>query len=391
MNILYVCSEYPPFRSGGIGSVTKIVAEAMVSKGHNVYVAGYYSSMKEHEIHEVENGVHIYRFCRVHVTAFVNYLRLFLNKLHLVRPFIQRDLSYFESKIQNLIDSYGIDVLEIPDYYEFNIYNARLSFKTFSIPTVVRTHGAISFVESYSGRINKAAELNDHNHIARAQYLSFVSSFSRRYLSELVCLSTFAKEAVIFNPVEDSFQYYNVASSNNVILFIGKMIETKGAISIIKAFNFFHKTHRSWKLRMLGGGNIELIQEEVDPDVMSSVTFLGYCGRDVVKKEIDNCSFACIPSYFETFGMVPLEVMARTRPVIFSNTTSGPELIDDSINGYLVDPKNISAIVDRMNKLADSDLVRDSFGKAAFKKVKDTFSSSIVISKMESFYLDIIG
>lgn len=38
MNILYLCDEYPPAKTGGIGTVTKVVAEAMVQKGHTVYV-----------------------------------------------------------------------------------------------------------------------------------------------------------------------------------------------------------------------------------------------------------------------------------------------------------------------------------------------------------------
>ena len=38
MNILYLCDEYPPAKTGEIGTVTKVVAEAMVQKGHTVYV-----------------------------------------------------------------------------------------------------------------------------------------------------------------------------------------------------------------------------------------------------------------------------------------------------------------------------------------------------------------
>ena len=40
MNILYYCDEYPPTRNGGIGTVVKLVAEAMAARGHQVTVAG---------------------------------------------------------------------------------------------------------------------------------------------------------------------------------------------------------------------------------------------------------------------------------------------------------------------------------------------------------------
>ena len=47
MNLLYYCSEYPPYKSGGIGTVTKIVAEELVRRGHNVSVIGYYPDINE--------------------------------------------------------------------------------------------------------------------------------------------------------------------------------------------------------------------------------------------------------------------------------------------------------------------------------------------------------
>ena len=42
MNILFYCDEYPPYITGGIGSVTQTVAEYLSSKGHNIYFIGYY-------------------------------------------------------------------------------------------------------------------------------------------------------------------------------------------------------------------------------------------------------------------------------------------------------------------------------------------------------------
>ena len=42
MKILFYCNEYPPYPTGGIGSVTKIVAEELVKRGHEIFVVGYY-------------------------------------------------------------------------------------------------------------------------------------------------------------------------------------------------------------------------------------------------------------------------------------------------------------------------------------------------------------
>ena len=60
MNILFSCDEYPPARTGGIGSATKTIAENLVRKGHNVYVV---SGRLDRSLPEIAmiNGVTVYR------------------------------------------------------------------------------------------------------------------------------------------------------------------------------------------------------------------------------------------------------------------------------------------------------------------------------------------
>ena len=40
MNILFICNEYPPGKSGGIGSSTRTLARGLQAAGHAVFVAG---------------------------------------------------------------------------------------------------------------------------------------------------------------------------------------------------------------------------------------------------------------------------------------------------------------------------------------------------------------
>jgi glycosyltransferase involved in cell wall biosynthesis len=61
------------------------------------------------------------------------------------------------------------------------------------------------------------------------------------------------------------------------------------------------------------------------------------------------------PSYFEGFGLPPLEAMKCGVPVIVGNRTSLPEVVGDA--GILVDPFNADAIAGAMdNLISDSNL-----------------------------------
>jgi len=60
------------------------------------------------------------------------------------------------------------------------------------------------------------------------------------------------------------------------------------------------------------------------------------------------------PSYIETFGYAPAEAMSVGKPVIYSNTGPGPELIQDGISGLLCDPSSPAEIANRIGHVLRS-------------------------------------
>ena len=103
-------------------------------------------------------------------------------------------------------------------------------------------------------------------------------------------------------------------------------------------------------------------------------------------EEIDNCSFACIPSFFENFSMVPLEIMGRSRAVIFTNRTSGNEIISDGEEGFTVNPDDIDDIYKKIRTLILEKNLRDLFAKKSYERVLNNFTTDQVVTQLESFY-----
>ena len=95
MNILFYCSEYPPYKTGGIGTVIKIIAERLVLSGHNVYVIGYYSSQCIKDTYEFDNGVHVYRYNLGYRSSyFLSKCFSILHKLKLSGTIFKKELSF---------------------------------------------------------------------------------------------------------------------------------------------------------------------------------------------------------------------------------------------------------------------------------------------------------
>lgn len=387
MNILFHCSEYPPFRNGGIGSVIRIVAEELASRGHNIYVSGYYSGLNKSESIEVINGVTILRYnYRPSQSSFQKKLRLYRNKVRLLGNLIQEELDFYEDRVEELIVKYHIQVLELTDFYEFNVYRTTLKYRRFSVPTVIRVHGSESFMLFNTGKKYAHALKNDKAHFSRADYLSSVSNYSQEYVNNMMPDVQFKSKVVIYNPIENKFLKHNAPSNNKVILYIGKLIKTKGAYDVIKAFNCVVEKYPDWELHMLGTGSIEEAQTFTTELSRNKIKFLGFCDRDKVAEEIDNCAFACIPTHFENFSMVPLEIMGHTRAVIFTERTSGKEIIKDGIDGYTVNPENVDEIFLKMQDLINDEIIRNSLAEEGYKKVCEQFSANSIVDILLSYY-----
>lgn len=88
------------------------------------------------------------------------------------------------------------------------------------------------------------------------------------------------------------------------------------------------------KLTMIGGGNKvnELIELCKNKGV--NATFTGYLGKNEIASKLQEADFFVHPTIIETFGVVVAEALLTGTPVICSNVTALPELVNES-NGIL--------------------------------------------------------
>lgn len=394
MNILYYCDEYPPARSGGIGTVVKLVAEAMVKRGHRVFVAGKYCDKRENKTIEVINGVTVIRW---HKGSYNTLGIRCCNLCHSDRnkqKKAQRILCRTHQLVERAITKYHIDVVEMPDYIDDFMHYEHLNVERlrFSIPMVIRVHGSVSFLNYY---LNKETTLEkkieqDRGNFSRADAICAVSGFSKRYVEEN--LSPYKDIEVIYNPI-DSGSFKNVIQSDTefpIILFFGKIAKMKGVLSLIKAFNILAEKKKQARLRLVGGGDIETAKRLVDSRFVDRVEFAGFVPHESIADEIDAATFCVLPSYFENFSMAALEVLARRKALIYTERSSGKELINDGVNGLLINPDNVGQIAEKMDMLlSDADL-RQRLAENGFKMCKSRFSTEKIIPQMEQYYYNVI-
>jgi len=397
MRILFRCDEYPPVQAGGIGSVTKIVAEELIRKGHKVFVVGTYNYGHNLPYFSNINGVAVYRLTHFqylkYVPSFaVKYIDALFRKINYLSKSAIKANANVEEFINSVVKREKIECIEIVDYTSlFKFFNREVTFNKFIAPTIMRVHGSLSFIDYYKGIENKVYIKNDINNFLRCDKICSVSKFSESFVNHKLNINKI-ESTVIYNPIEiDFLSKPKTSLSSNYILFIGKVTETKGAFSLLKAFNKISRKFPNLNLILLGGGEIEIAKSIVDEDCKNKVFFMGYIDRNQIKKYIDESMFCIIPTYFENFSMVALEVMARGKALIYSERTSGPEIINNYKDGLLVNPTNPEDIIEKAEKLLQDNDLRQSIERAAYLKIKNHFTINKIVIELESLYQEIIN
>jgi glycosyltransferase involved in cell wall biosynthesis len=87
-----------------------------------------------------------------------------------------------------------------------------------------------------------------------------------------------------------------------------------------------------------------------------------------------------MPTVREGFGMAVVEAMACGLPVVASDCSSIPELLDDGKGGYLCPVGDVAAFADRINMLAQSQKLRREMGDYNRAKAIETFGLEKMIA-----------
>lgn len=101
-------------------------------------------------------------------------------------------------------------------------------------------------------------------------------------------------------------------------LWVGHLVEVKRVDRLLDAFSIALVRRPSLRLRLVGGGDLEaaLRQRARDLGLDDAVTFVPSLSRDGIRREMAFADFLVISSDTETFGVVGIEALAMSVPVL---------------------------------------------------------------------------
>jgi len=399
MNILYLCDEYPPGRHGGIGTSVQLLARQMVKMGHRVIVAGLYSPGYGGTDGFDDEGVKVYRYrWGIDSKWFNDQLSLrvrlgnrILKDTGIMDGQIKRSLENFRKKLEGLIAKNQIDLIEMPDYNDYiKLCRSYIPFPVLPVPVVVKLNGSVTYFKMEAGEKVPAHILKMERAIMnQAAAVSSASSYTAN--KSAAYFSYTSKITVLYNGIDTDAPITNTPKHPLQVIFTGTLTKKKGILQLAKAWNTVIKTMPAARLLVLGKGNQQKVVSLLDESARKTVSFLGHVTLDEVRRHLAASVVSIFPSYAEAFALAPLEAMACGTAVINSNRTSGPELIDDGINGLLADPDDIEQIAWAIIHLLKNPNVCTGLAKKGQEKVKRDFDIAGIAAQNLQFYAEVIN
>jgi glycosyltransferase involved in cell wall biosynthesis len=145
------------------------------------------------------------------------------------------------------------------------------------------------------------------------------------------------------------------------ILSVGSIQPRKNLARLIKAYALLRDKRGKQNLpQLVMAGKCAWLFDETlrsleDSGVKDSVILTGYVPEKDLPPLYSGATCFVYPSFFEGFGLPPLEAMKCGAPAIVGNATSLPEVVGDA--AICVDPFDISAIASALDRvISDSNL-----------------------------------
>jgi len=180
------------------------------------------------------------------------------------------------------------------------------------------------------------------------------------------------KVSVVYNGISRDF--LNKESSDvkqNYLLYVGRFSPMKNIRGLIRAFGVLINRHNfDLKLKLVGGngnGNRKELNN-IDSQIRENIEVICNISDKDLTNLYKDASLFILPSFYEGFGLPPLEAMACGCPVVISNIASLPEICRDA--AYYIDPYDVESMVEGIYEVLTNESLRRTLIQRGFERTK---------------------
>ena len=352
----------------GVGTHLKILAPELVKRGHSVSIVT--TRRKGQASEEVWEGVRVFRVFSMPAYGFYQALpskSSLLRIIDLVHPDLVHHhyVGYLMMRLCGIAES-----LEIPQVSTYHF-----SSEVLTQPLLMRPFASLvrKLLVSYNNRFG------------------LIIAPSRNLASQIARDGIDTPIRSISNPVVFKAARVPIKSASNddfTILYAGRLGVEKNLPLLLRAYARLRSVVRDAVVQIAGHGpELGALQDLCSElGISDGVHFLGFLDHQALGQRYAGCDVFVLPSVVETQGLVAMEAMRFSKPIIVTSAiVSAEELVTEGLNGFIVDPQDSQQLADRLAILAGNRELRASMGHESAIR-SEAYRPELVVTETESAY-----
>lgn len=271
-------------------------------------------------------------------------------------------------------------------YLKYLIYKCR--------PDIIIAHGrrAVSFsyyVKTHSIPVIGVTHNYKNKHLIKK--CDYLIALTRHLKESVICTGANAdKVKIIPNMIDVKLTYAALKYDSSKTVTIGTMgrfVAKKGFDNFIYAIKILCDKGLDIKVIIGGEGEEESKLKELSFRLGLSdvITFIGWVQDKDKARFWNDIDIFCIPSKHEPFGIIVLEAMHHSCPIISSNSEGPSEILEDKKDALIFDKNSIEEMSWCLEKLIVDVDEASRYSKSAYNKLKDRYDTTQVSNMLDSF------
>jgi glycosyltransferase involved in cell wall biosynthesis len=269
-------------------------------------------------------------------------------------------------------------------------------------PTVVTIHDLSLYTQSHTHEKANVKQGKRRMPIMarRASLIIAPSEWTRREIVEQLRVSP-EKIRVVYEAAREGMKPMPVPLCHGALdkyqirrpylLYVGTIEPRKNLLTLIRAYDELLRTTTRRPQLVLCGGRGWLFDDVFklveDLKLQDQIRFTGYVDDADLPALYSAAEAFVYPSFYEGFGLPPLEAMACGAPVITSDVSSLPEVVGDA--GLTHAPNDARALTEAMAKLLGDETAREHFRREGMKQAAK-FSWERAARETQSIYYEVL-
>lgn len=413
MKIFLVTDRFVPERTT-VGKIVFDLAKQLVSCGHEVGVLTTTRNRDEEGVAVLE-GIQVFKIYADYHERWQAYLGLYNPQT--------------TAKVQSILSKHRPEVVHFHNLHRYFSYHCLKLAKASGAKVFLTAHDVMlfhfgklfNFIDprclSCPGTFNyKVSPWQQFKKFGK-RYNPFRNMIIRYYLQfvdKIFAVSTALEEALSQNGIRNLGVIHNAISvegwrvsqsaqndfiakrnlhGKKIVLFVGRLSGAKGGRQAILAMKKVAERLPEAVLLVIGDKNFyaqEMLEIARREGIEGRVHFSGWLSGDDLKCAYHISNLVIMPSIcFDTFGMVCLEAMVCSKPVVATCFGGPREIISDGRSGYVINPFNIDVLAEKIIDLLSDQAKAVRFGEFGHQRVIKEFELSVAASKLLAGYASV--